>query len=297
MKFRRGLGPSQWHVVGVPGHLLVLRCRRRRPRVPVPGLRLRRRHHPAAVRAAPPRARHGPRGVRAAGGAGQRRRCTNIQARIATNRMTVTARFATVSTATSTPRWLLPAACTSQSAPLVTASPIAEDQQPLRLVTQRVPATAHPEGEPPVGRGVPDRGEQQRQRVGGPGAGPAAEQQVEGGVGHGRRDPDQPEHRHLHPEPPGAGVRRRAAEPLGDVGEREPAGEQVAAEPEDAADVVVRRPQRCRPGCPSRRPSPPAPRGSAARPARRAPAARCRRTTRRPRPAAAPRAPRPAGSP
>jgi hypothetical protein len=24
VKFRRGLGPSRWHVVGVPGHLLVL---------------------------------------------------------------------------------------------------------------------------------------------------------------------------------------------------------------------------------------------------------------------------------
>ena len=129
VKFRRGLGPSRWHMVGVPGHLLALLVGRR-PRVPVPGLRLPRRHGPAAVRAAPPRARDGARGLRAAGGAGQRRRWTNIQARIATNRMTVTARFATVSTATSTPWWLLPAACTTQSAPLVTASPMPKTSSP-----------------------------------------------------------------------------------------------------------------------------------------------------------------------
>ena len=44
--------------------------------------------------------------------------------------MTVTARFATVRTATSTPWWLLPAVCTTQSAPLVTPSPTPKTSSP-----------------------------------------------------------------------------------------------------------------------------------------------------------------------
>ena len=128
VKFRRGLGPSRWHMVGVPGHLLVLADGGHEFQFLV--FDCHEGDGPAEVRAPPPRARDGPRGLRAAGGAGQRRRCTNIQARIATNRMTVTPRFATVSTATSTPWWLLPAACTTQSAPLVTASPMPKTSSP-----------------------------------------------------------------------------------------------------------------------------------------------------------------------
>ena len=62
---------------------------------------------------------------------------TNIQVRIATNRMTVTARFATVSTATSTPWWLAARGVHQPRRAAGDRQADAEDHQPLHLVTQR----------------------------------------------------------------------------------------------------------------------------------------------------------------
>ena len=195
-----------------------------------------------------------------------------------------------MSTRTSTP-WLgVPDGVQQPQRPARDAEPDDEDRQALQLVPQPVGRAADAEGETPVGRGVADRGEQERQQVGGLAPDRSAEREVEDGVRDRRRTPTSANIATCMPSrPPRASAEARPSRSVTSASGSRPAT-QVAAEPDDAAHVVVRRAQRCRPGCRGRRPSRPAPRGCAAPPARRGPAARCRRTRRRPRPAAAPRA-------
>ena len=194
---------------------------RRRPPLPVPGLRLRGRRRAAALRAPPPRAGDLLRGVRGARGpdgrAGQRRPRTNIQVRIATNRMTVTTRFATVRTATSTPWWLLPAACSPERA-AGDRQPDAEDQQPLRLVTH---ARARRPRTPKVRRRfaavLPTAVSRSASSVGGPRAGAPAEQQVEQ-----RRRPGSRRSRPARTSPPASRADRSRRRPTRGPAARRP---------------------------------------------------------------------------
>src|SRR4051794_40510966 len=104
-------------------------------RVPLPGLRRRCDGGPAAAAGASTRRPFGTRRGARPDRAGQLTpfplgRLENTQARIATKRMTVTTRFATVSTSTSTPRLGEPVACRSHREPLVTPSPTAKTISP-----------------------------------------------------------------------------------------------------------------------------------------------------------------------
>ena len=210
-------------------------------------------------------------------------------------------RVETALASTSTPTSSAPAGsvtrwCSAQSDPLVRASPTPKAISPPAWCLSSAVAAADAEGQPAVGRGVGDRGDQQGDQVGRLGAGdlaqPEVEQEVRERAEHA--DPAEPDQLAEHPaRHPGHGRRHLgvAAELGPQPGDRDAAG---ARSPGSAGrrrpDPAWRWP-RCRPGCPGRRPSPPAPRGSAARRAGRGPAARCRRTSCCPRPAAAGRPP------
>ncbi len=97
-------------------------------------------------------------------------------------------------------RWSAPgsvvAAFRAASEPLVRARPMPKTTRPCAWCRTAPPRPAHPEGEPPVGRGVGDRRDQQGERVGDLGAGEdaeaAVEEQVEeGGQGADDAEPDE----------------------------------------------------------------------------------------------------------
>ena len=126
---------------------------------------------------------------------------------------------------------------------------------------KRSAAPAHAEGEAAVGRGVADRGEQQRGDVRALRAHRPAQEQEEREVGQRRRDADRGEPHELRGEPARhvvAGVRRQ----LGRRGcARRPARGRAAR----CRGGRPSRSPRCRRGSRGRRPSRPAPRGCAGR--------------------------------
>ena len=148
----------------------------------------------------------------------------NTHSLIATKRSTVTARFAAVSTTTSSARLGDARACSSAQRPGGRGQAGGEDRQPLHLMAYDVPRTAHAEGEPPVGRRVGDRRHQQRREVG-------------------------PPRRHRRPQRRGRAARRPASSTRRSPGRCRPACRAGRGRPRRWCDPAARR-SRAGAGCP-----------------------------------------------
>jgi hypothetical protein len=101
-------------------------------------------------------------------------------------------------------------------------------------------APADPEGEPPVHRRVPDRGDQQRQHVRGLRGCDLAQQQVQHRVRDRAQHANHTEPQHPLEQPDRPGRQRRPGQRRTDLGQRDPPASQVATDPDDPPQVVQR---------------------------------------------------------
>ena len=119
-----------------------------------------------------------------------------------------------------------------------------EHAEALELMPDNVFAPAHTEGQPPVGRGVGDRGDRQRQEVGDLRAGdrPQHDEQHQVGQCADHADRCEPDDLPGHPDRNSRRRRIQRCPPQlpADLGERQFAGRQRPAHPGDALEVVLR---------------------------------------------------------